>query len=45
VNELSVVVIVWNLFSLAKQLFISEGGLLRGSGLLISDVDLGQICG
>jgi hypothetical protein len=45
VNEISGVVMVWNLFSLAQQLFISEGALLRGGVLLISDMDLGQICG
>ena len=36
---------MWNLFSLAQQLFISEGLLFRGGVLLISDLDLGQICG
>jgi len=45
VNEISSVVMAWNLFSLAQQLFISEGVLLRGSVLLISDMDLDQICG
>jgi len=35
----------WNLFSLAQQLFISEGVLLCGGVLLISDMDLDQICG
>jgi hypothetical protein len=45
VNEISGVVMVWNLFSLAQQYFISEGVLLRGGVLLISDYDLGQICG
>lgn len=44
-NEISGVVMAWNLFSLAQQLFISEGVLLRGGVLLISDMDLGQIFG
>lgn len=44
-NEISGVVMVWNLFSLAQQFFISEGVLLRGGVLLISDMDLGQIHG
>jgi len=45
VNEISGVVMAWNLFSLAQQFFISEGVLLRGGVLLISDMDVGQICG
>jgi hypothetical protein len=44
-SEISGVVIVWNLFSLAQQLFISEGVLLPGGVLLISDLDLGQTFG
>jgi hypothetical protein len=36
---------VWNLFSLAQNLFISEGVLFLGGVLLISDMDLGQIYG
>jgi hypothetical protein len=36
---------VWNLFGLAQQFLISEGVLLRGGVLLISDLDLDQICG
>jgi hypothetical protein len=45
VTEISGVVMVCNLFSSAQLLFISEGVLLRGGVLLISDMDLGQICG
>jgi len=45
VNDILGVVMVWNLFSLAQQLFISEVVLLRGGVLLTSDMDLGQMCG
>lgn len=43
-NEISGVVMAWNLFSLAQHLFIS-GVLLCEVVLLISDMDLDQIYG